>query len=52
MLASYDCPQLTLPDLAASFVLHPHQRDAVWRMVSEPTVRLAHDVVAGKTAIL
>jgi N12 class adenine-specific DNA methylase len=38
--------------LAAGFRPHPHQLDAVWRILSEPTVLLAHGVGAGKTAIL
>jgi N12 class adenine-specific DNA methylase/SAM-dependent methyltransferase len=52
VLPSYDGSHLSLPGLAASFIPHRHQRDAVWRMVSEPTVLLAHDVGAGKTATM
>jgi len=50
VLPSYDGSHLTLPGLAENFTPHPHQRDAVWRMLSEPTVLLAHGVGAGKTA--
>ncbi|HWI02805.1 MAG TPA: hypothetical protein VNT52_03115, partial [Acidimicrobiales bacterium] len=52
VLPSYDGSHLSFPGLAASFTPHRHQRDAVWRMVSEPTVLLAHDVGAGKTATM
>ena len=52
VLPAYDGSHLSLPGLAASFTPHTHQRDAVWRMVSEPTVLLAHDVGAGKTATM
>jgi len=52
VLPTYDGSHLTLPGLAASFTPHPHQRDAVWRILSEPTVLLAHDVGAGKTATM
>jgi N12 class adenine-specific DNA methylase/SAM-dependent methyltransferase len=52
VLPTYDGSHLTLPGLAASFTPHPHQRDAVWRMICEPTVLLAHDVGAGKTATM
>ncbi len=50
VLPAYDGAHLSLPGLAAEFRPHPHQRDAVWRMLSEPAVLLAHDVGAGKTA--
>lgn len=50
VLPAYDGSHLTLPGLAEGFRPHDHQRDAVWRMLSEPTVLLAHDVGAGKTA--
>ena len=52
VLPAYDGAHLTLPGLAADFAPHPHQRDAVWRIVSEPTVLLAHAVGAGKTATM
>jgi N12 class adenine-specific DNA methylase len=40
---------LTLPGLSDKFVPHPYQRDAVARIVAEPTVLLDHVVGAGKT---
>jgi N12 class adenine-specific DNA methylase len=40
---------LTLPGMAASIQLRPHQRTAVARMIAEPTVGLFHQVGAGKT---
>ncbi|GAA1821751.1 SNF2-related protein [Agromyces neolithicus] len=40
---------LTLPGLAATFTLRPHQRAAVARMIAEPAVGLFHQVGAGKT---
>jgi N12 class adenine-specific DNA methylase len=52
VLPSYDGGHLSLPGLAEDFRPHPHQRDAVWRMLSEETVLLAHDVGAGKTATM
>lgn len=50
VLPAWDGSHLSLPGLAAEFRPHPHQRDAVWRMLSEPAVLMAHDVGAGKTA--
>lgn len=50
VLPTWDGSHLSLPGLAAEFRPHPHQRDAVWRMLSEPAVLMAHDVGAGKTA--
>ena len=52
VLPTYDGSHLTFPGLASSFTPHAHQRDAVWRMICEPTVLLAHDVGAGKTATM
>jgi N12 class adenine-specific DNA methylase len=52
VLPAYDGSHLSLPGLAANFDPHPHQRDAAWRMLSEPTVLLAHGVGAGKTATM
>jgi N12 class adenine-specific DNA methylase len=40
---------LSLPGLAATFNLQPHQRAAVARMIAEPSVGLFHPVGAGKT---
>jgi N12 class adenine-specific DNA methylase len=52
VLPAYDGSHLSLPGLAANFRPHAHQRDAVWRILSEPTVLLAHGVGAGKTATM
>ncbi|MDQ6798059.1 MAG: DEAD/DEAH box helicase family protein [Actinomycetota bacterium] len=52
VLPAYDGSHLSLPGKAQQFEPHRHQRDAVWRMVSERTVLLAHGVGAGKTATL
>lgn len=41
---------LTLPGLVKTFAPRPHQRTAVARMISEPSVGLFHQVGAGKTA--
>ncbi|MGA2162919.1 MAG: helicase-related protein, partial [Solirubrobacteraceae bacterium] len=41
---------LTLPGLADTFTAHTHQRAAVARIISEPSVGLFHQVGAGKTA--
>lgn len=40
---------LRFPGLALPFTLHPHQRSAVARGISEPVVGLFHGVGAGKT---
>lgn len=50
VLRSYDGQHRTLPGLATWFTPHPHQRAAVDRIVSEPSVGLFHQVGAGKTA--
>jgi N12 class adenine-specific DNA methylase len=52
VLPAYDGSHLSLPGLAANFRPHAHQRDAIWRILSEPTVLLAHGVGAGKTATM
>lgn len=41
--------RLSLPGLAATMTPRPHQRAAVARMISEPSVGLFHEVGAGKT---
>jgi N12 class adenine-specific DNA methylase len=41
---------LSLPGLAETFTAHSHQRAAVARIISEPSVGLFHQVGAGKTA--
>ncbi len=52
VLPAYDGSHLSFPGLADGFVPHPHQRDAVWRILSEPSALLAHAVGAGKTATM
>ena len=52
VLARYDGSHLTLPGLSAAFTPHPHQRDAVWRIMSTGDTLLAHAVGAGKTATM
>ncbi|MUK02969.1 helicase [Vibrio cholerae] len=42
--------RLTLPGLVKDWHPQPHQRAAVARMISEPSVGLFHEVGAGKTA--
>ncbi|MBO0910110.1 helicase [Arthrobacter sp. zg-ZUI122] len=42
--------RLTLPGLVKDWTPRPHQRAAVARMISEPSVGLFHEVGAGKTA--
>jgi len=50
VLRSYDDVGLSLPGLAVTFRPRPHQVAAVARMIHEPSVLLAHEVGAGKTA--
>ncbi|OJX65524.1 MAG: helicase [Micrococcales bacterium 73-13] len=45
-----DGEYLSLPGMTEAFVLRPHQRAAVARMIAEPAVGLFHEVGAGKTA--
>ena len=52
VLPDYDGSHLSFPGLADGFVPHQHQRDAVWRILSEPSTLLAHAVGAGKTATM
>ena len=49
---SYDGSHLTLPGLADTFTPRAHQRASVARILAEPTVLLAHEVGAGKTATM
>ena len=43
---------LQLPGLSSRFEPHPYQRDAVARIIAEPTVLLDHVVGAGKTGTM
>jgi len=49
--ARYDGAALALPGQSGR-TPHPHQRDAVARIVNEPTVLLDHVVGAGKTGVM
>jgi N12 class adenine-specific DNA methylase len=49
VLRSYDGAHRQFPGLAITIQLRQHQIAAVVRMLSEPTVLLAHEVGAGKT---
>lgn len=46
---SIEGDRLTLPGLSAALTARPHQKAAVARMISEPSVGLFHEVGAGKT---
>ena len=48
-LREYDGRHLTLPGSSPLLQLRPHQKNAVWRSVQNPTTLLAHVVGAGKT---
>ena len=50
VLRTYDGADMQLPGLTLSFTPREHQLAAVARIVSEPSVLLAHEVGAGKTA--
>ena len=45
----FDGSHLTLPGVSSRFKLYPHQKRAVWRVVQQGDVYLAHAVGAGKT---
>jgi superfamily II DNA/RNA helicase len=46
---AFDGSHLTLPGVSARFKLYPHQKRAVWRVIQQGDVYLAHAVGAGKT---
>ncbi|NTY62726.1 helicase, partial [Mycolicibacterium sphagni] len=48
----YDGSHLRLPGLSDHFIPHSYQRNAVARIINEPTVLLDHVVGAGKTGSL
>jgi N12 class adenine-specific DNA methylase len=48
-LRQFDGSHLTLPGTAAGFELFPHQKNAIWRIMSNRNTLLAHAVGAGKT---
>jgi N12 class adenine-specific DNA methylase len=45
----FDGAHLTLPGMNAEITMRPHQLDAVWRILQERSVLLAHEVGLGKT---
>lgn len=49
---AHDGSQLVFPGLSPQFSPHPYQRDAVARILAEPTVLLDHVVGAGKTGTM
>ncbi|MFK0295636.1 helicase-related protein [Streptomyces sp. NPDC090442] len=52
VLREFDDSPLTLPGANAEWTMRPHQNAAIRRIVSEPSVLLAHVVGAGKTATM
>ena len=52
VIPTHDGSHLSLPGLAESFRPHPHQRDAVARILTDGRALLAHTVGAGKTATM
>ncbi|SKQ84874.1 helicase-related protein [Mycobacteroides abscessus] len=48
----YDGSKLRLPGLSDHFTPHPYQRDAVARIIAEPSTLLDHVVGAGKTGTM
>lgn len=51
---SFDGSHQTLPGMREEWAkkLRPHQKDAIWRVVQDGTVLLAHEVGFGKTAVM
>jgi N12 class adenine-specific DNA methylase len=45
----FDGAHLTLPGMNAGITMRPHQLDAIWRILQERSVLLAHEVGLGKT---
>ncbi|MGG2460137.1 DEAD/DEAH box helicase family protein [Streptomyces sp. RGM 3693] len=52
VLREFDDSPLALPGANAEWKMRPHQNAAIRRIVSEPSVLLAHVVGAGKTATM
>ncbi|MGH9068492.1 MAG: helicase [Acidimicrobiales bacterium] len=50
--ARFDGSHLSFPGMSPAFTPHPHQRDAIWRIICSPTTLLSHPVGSGKTAIM
>ncbi len=51
-LGAYDGDGLTFPGLSGSYKLAKHQRDAVMRMILQPSTLLHHAPGAGKTLVM
>ena len=49
VLREYDGSHLTFPWINPKITLRPHQKDAVWRMLTSGNTLVAHCVGAGKT---
>ncbi|MDO9072529.1 MAG: DEAD/DEAH box helicase family protein [Rubrivivax sp.] len=47
----FDGAHLKLPGFSHCFELHPHQKDAIWRVLQSGNTGLFHVVGAGKTAV-
>jgi len=48
----FDGSHLTLPGVSLRFNLHPHQKNAIWRIIQTGNTYLGHAVGAGKTMIM
>ena len=51
-LRRFDGSHLAFPGMTAHLTLYPHQKDAVWRIMSSGNTLLAHAVGAGKTNVM
>jgi N12 class adenine-specific DNA methylase len=51
-LRAFDGVHLTFPGMTPRITLYPHQKDAVWRVMSSGNTLLAHAVGAGKTNVM
>jgi N12 class adenine-specific DNA methylase len=51
-LRRFDGSHLAFPGMSPHITLYPHQRDAVWRIMSSGNTLLAHAVGAGKTNVM
>jgi len=51
-LRAFDGAHLTFPGMNPQITLYPHQKDAVWRIMSSGNTLLAHTVGAGKTNVM
>ena len=51
-LRRFDGSHLAFPGMTPHITLYPHQKDAVWRIMSSGNTLLAHAVGAGKTYVM